>query len=132
LFRTIAYTKAIPDLRFCLDLSHYFVGGEIQGRLSPEADALFDELLKRAPMLDGRVSNGEQVQIDMGPAADNNYTKYFGALWKRAMVHWLKGAKPGDRFIFRVELGPPDYSIRDLNGKEISDRWAQAVAMKSL
>ena len=132
LFRTIAYTRAIPDLRFCLDLSHYFVGGEIGGRLSPEADALFDELLKRAPMLDGRVSNGEQVQIDMGPTADNGYAKYFAGLWKRAMVHWLKGAKPGDTFIFRVELGPPDYSIRDLNGKEISDRWEQAQAMKAL
>ncbi|HWC76058.1 MAG TPA: sugar phosphate isomerase/epimerase, partial [Blastocatellia bacterium] len=123
LFRTIAYTKAIPGLRFCLDLSHYFVGGDVGGRLSPQADALFDELLKRAPMLDGRVSNGEQVQIDMGAAADNSYTKYFAELWKRAMVHWLKAAKPGDLFIFRVELGPPNYSIRDLNGKEISDRW---------
>ena len=132
LFRTIAYTKAIPDLRFCLDLSHYFVGGEIGGRLSPQADALFDELLKRAPMLDGRVSNGEQVQIDVGAAADNSYAKYFAELWKRAMVHWLKGARPGDLFIFRVELGPPNYSIRDLNGKEISDRWEQAKAMKAV
>jgi hypothetical protein len=130
LLRTIEYTKAIPDLRFCLDLSHYFVAGEIGGRLAPEADQLFDQLLMRAAMLDGRVSNGEQVQIDVGPAADSSYAKYFGELWKRAMVHWLKGAKAGDLFIFRVELGPPNYSIRDLSGREISDRWEQAKAMR--
>ena len=132
LFRTVAYTRAIPDLRFCLDLSHYFVGGEIGGRLPSEAEPLFDELLKRAAMLDGRVSNGEQVQIDMGAGADNSYAKYFFELWKRAMVHWLKDAKTGDEFIFRVELGPPNYSIRDLSGREISDRWEQAKAMKAM
>jgi len=132
LFRTVAYTRAIPDLRFCLDFSHYFVAGEIGGKLSPQADELFDILMKRAAMLDGRVSNGEQVQVDMGPAADNNYARYFAELWKRTMVHWLKGARNGDIFIFRVELGPPNYSIRDLNGKEISDRWEQAKLMRSL
>jgi hypothetical protein len=132
LFRTVAYTRAIADLRFCLDLSHYFVAGEIGGRLSAEADELFDALLRRAPMLDGRVSNGEQVQVDMGPSAGNAQATYFAALWKRAMTHWLKQARPGDMFVFRVELGPPSYSILDLSGKEISDRWEQAKLMRAV
>ena len=71
LLRTIGYAQAIPDLRFDLDLSHYIVGGEIGGALSPEADRRFEVVMRRAAMLDGRVSNGEQVQVDMGPAADN-------------------------------------------------------------
>jgi hypothetical protein len=132
LLRTVAYAKAVPGIRFCLDLSHYFVAGEIGGRLTPDADALIDVLIERASMLDGRVSNGEQVQIDMGSQADNKPTQYFAELWKRAMIAWLTHAGAGDVFIFRVELGPPSYSILDLNGREISDRWEQATLMRAL
>lgn len=78
--RTIAYTEAIPDLRFDLDLSHYVVAGEIGGSLSPEAERRFDVVMRRAAMLDGRVSNGEQVQVDMGPAADNAPARVFAGL----------------------------------------------------
>jgi hypothetical protein len=132
LLRTVAYAKAIPGLRFCLDLSHYFVAGEIGDRLTPEADALVGVLIGRASMLDGRVSNGEQVQVDMGPQVDNKLTQYFAELWKRTMIAWLAHAGAGDVFIFRVELGPPSYSILDLNGREISDRWEQATLMRAL
>jgi hypothetical protein len=130
LLRTVAYTEAIPDLRFCLDLSHYVVAGEFGGPLPAEADAAIDVLLRRAPMLDGRVSNGEQVQVAVDTADDN--TKRFAALWKRAMVYWLKSAKRGDVFVFRAELGPPSYSILDPQGKEISDRWEQAKVLRAL
>jgi hypothetical protein len=83
-------------------------------------------------MLDGRVSNGEQVQIDVGPSADNLHARRFAALWKRVMVSWLKRAQPGDILPFRVELGPPDYAILDLEGREISDRWAQTLVLRTL
>ena len=48
------------------------------------------------------------------------------------MVGWLRGAKRGDVFPFRVELGPPDYAILGADGREISDRWEQQKAMKAL
>ncbi len=132
LFRAINYAETIPDLRFCLDLSHYFVAGEIGGKLSPQADQAFDALLRRAAMLDGRVSNGEQVQVDIGASGDTPHAKNHAELWKRAMVYWLKSAKPGDMFVFRVELGPPNYSILVLDGQEMSNRWEQAKVMRSL
>ena len=132
LLRTVAYAEAIPDLRFDLDLSHYFVAGEIGGAPSAEARKRFDVLMARAVMLDGRVSNGEQVQIDMGPAADSEQTRVFAGLWKKVMVGWLKTARPGDLFPFRVELGPPVYAILDPSGKEISDRWGQQKLMAKL
>jgi len=86
LIRTIGYTEAIPDLRFDLDLSHYIVAGEIGGRLSPEADRRFDIVMQRAAMMDGRVSNGEQVQVDMGPAADNAPARVFAGLRMRDLA----------------------------------------------
>lgn len=132
LLRTVRYAKAIPDLRFALDVSHYVVAGELTGELSPEARGAFDVLVERTAMLDGRVSNGEQVQIDIGSRGDTPHAKRFAALWKQAMIAWLQNAAPGDLFIFRVELGPPDYAIRDLSGRELSDRWGQALVMRDL
>ncbi|MGH9158524.1 MAG: sugar phosphate isomerase/epimerase family protein, partial [Vicinamibacteraceae bacterium] len=132
LLRTVGYANAIPDLRFALDLSHYVVGGELTGELSSEARGAFDVLVGRTAMLDGRVSNGEQVQIDIGSRGDTPHAKRFAAVWKQAMVTWLEDAMPGDLFIFRVELGPPDYAIRDLSGREISDRWGQALVIRDL
>ena len=130
LVRTVGYATAIPDLRFCLDISHYVVAGELGGRLSPEADAALDALLRRAPMVDGRVSNGEQVQVAVDPASED--TKKFLALWKRAMVYWLKGARRGEQFVFRVELGPPGYGIVAPGGRELSDRWEEAKVLRGL
>jgi hypothetical protein len=80
LLRTVEYTKAVPELRFDLDLSHYFVAGEIGGDLTAEALRAFDTIMARAVMLDGRVSNGEQVQIDIGPTGDNAHARRFAAL----------------------------------------------------
>jgi len=132
LLRTAEYTRGIPELRFDLDLSHYFVAGEIGGDLTAEALRAFETIMARAVMLDGRVSNGEQVQIDIGPTGDNPHARRFAALWKRVMVSWLERAKAGDVLPFRVELGPPSYAILDLEGREISDRWAQTLVIRTL
>ena len=132
LLRTVEYTRAVPELRFDLDLSHYFVAGEFGGDLTAEARGTFEAILARAVMLDGRVSNGEQVQIDIGPAGDNPHARRFADLWKKVMVSWLERAKPGDVLPFRVELGPPSYAILDREGREISDRWAQTLVIRAM
>ena len=130
--RTVSYTRQIPDLRFDLDLSHYVAAGELGGDFPPAAVEAFDAIMARAGMLDGRVSNGEQVQIDIGPAGDTPHARRFAAVWKKAMAGWLKRAGKGDVLPFRIELGPPDYAIRDLSGREISDRWAQTLVFRTL
>src|SRR6266540_1807735 len=113
--RTVSYTRQIPDLRFDLDLSHYVAAGELGDDFPPAATEAFDAIMARAGMLDGRVSNGEQVQIDIGPAGDTPHARRFAAVWKKAMAGWLKRAGKGDVLPFRIELGPPDYAIRDLS-----------------
>jgi hypothetical protein len=132
LLRAVAYAKAIPEARFDLDFSHYLVAGEMGGALSPEAEAALAVLMERATMLDGRVTNGEQVQVDISNPAYRPHVDRQAALWKRVMKGWLRTAGRGDVFPFRVELGPPDYAILGLDGREISDRWEQQKAMKTL
>jgi hypothetical protein len=48
------------------------------------------------------------------------------------MAGWLQKAQPGDILPFTCELGPIYYSIPDLSGKEISDRWQQALIIRRL
>jgi hypothetical protein len=132
LLRTVALAEAIPDLRFDLDFSHYLVAGEMTGALPPAAEAALGALMRRAAMLDGRVSNGEQVQVDLLDPAHREHVERVAALWKRVMSGWLRGASRGDVFPFRVELGPPGYAIVGPGGREISDRWAQQRALRDL
>jgi hypothetical protein len=132
LVRTVGYARAIPDLRFDVDFSHYLVAGELTGALGPEAEAAFGVLVERAIMLDGRVSNGEQVQVDFTNPVYRPHLERVSALWKRVMLRWLRGAAPGDVFPFRVELGPPDYAILGADGREIVDRWALQKQLKAL
>jgi hypothetical protein len=74
----------------------------------------------------------EQVQVDIDNPACREATGRTAALWKRVMKGWLKTARRGDVFPFRVELGPPDYAILDANGREPTDHWEQQKAMKAL
>jgi len=132
LLRTVGYAQRIPDMRFDLDFSHYIVAGELGGEFSKEAAAALFVLADKAIMLDGRVSNGEQVQVDADNPAYARHVERTATMWKRVMVRWLRYAERGDVFPFRVELGPPDYAILGVDGRETSDRWAQQKAMKSL
>jgi hypothetical protein len=132
LLRTVGYAQRIPDLRFDADFSHYIVAGEMGGEFSKEAAAAFFVLMDRAIMLDGRVSNGEQVQVDLDNAAYRRHVERISAMWKYVMARWLRAAEPGEVFPFRIELGPPDYAILGADGREITDRWAQQKTMKAL
>jgi hypothetical protein len=69
------------------------------------------------------------VQIDTGPRATIR-ARRFAALWKKVMVS-LNGRSRATCFL-RVELGPPCYAILDREGREISDRWAQSLVIRTL
>lgn len=135
LIRTARYVRAIPDLRLTIDLSHYVVAGEVR-EITPPLEALFDELLRRTSCIHARVSNGEQVQVDVGPNGEHPMFGHFKRWWLKGMGYWLRETQPGDVFPFVTELGPPDYAItrsRDSFGQreEISDRWQQALLLKN-
>ena len=129
---TASWAENIPGIQIHADLSHPVVSYEVGGPPSGHIARAFESILARTGMIDGRVSNGKQVQIDIGPAGDTKEAKLFASWWKRAMVKWLRAAKPGDVFVFKSELGPPGYSIVGPDGREISDRWAQALVMRDL
>ncbi|NHN29889.1 TIM barrel protein [Paenibacillus sp. S3N08] len=135
LLRTVEYVKAIPDLRLTIDLSHYVVAGEMVGSLE-KVEPLFDSLLRRTSSIHARVSNGEQVQVDIGPNGEHPMVPSFMRWWIQGITYWLQQAKTSDILPFVIELGPPSYSITTnnfhSNKQEISDRWQQALVLKSI
>jgi sugar phosphate isomerase/epimerase len=136
LIRTAQYVRVLPELRLTIDLSHYVVAGELNGPLA-KAEEHFEWLLQRTSAIHARVSNGEQVQIDVGTEGDHPMLKNFERWWRKGMAYWLKQAQPGDVLPFVTELGPPGYyaiTRRDNAGREIeiSDRWQQALLFKRI
>ena len=131
LMLTARWAAEIPGVQLHGDLSHLVVCYGFGRGGDPVAKA-YDAILARVGMLDGRISNGQQVQIDVGPGGEHPAAKGFQKMWTRAMTRWLENAGPGDIFLFKPELGPPPYSILGLDGEEISDRWAQALVIREL
>ncbi|WP_251032150.1 sugar phosphate isomerase/epimerase family protein [Mesobacillus foraminis] len=141
LLRTVEYAQRLPGLELTIDFSHYVVAGEMR-TVSEEAEELLQKLLPRTKSIHARISNGEQVQIDipmsgsMGEESSANkyehsMLKHFQRWWLGGMRSWRQAAKDGEVLPFVCELGPPPYAItvrgRDDLPCEVSDRWTQAL-----
>jgi sugar phosphate isomerase/epimerase len=130
-YRVLKLIDRVPDIRFCADLSHFVVSGSLGGASSQEWVQRWGPILDRSDSFQCRISNGEQVQVDVGDGSSKLAQKWV-ELWAEILRRWLKRAQPGDFFPATSELGAPNYSIVDLNGVEISDRWQQSLVMKRL
>lgn len=135
LLRTTAYVKHLDELRLTIDFSHYVVAGELH-TVSEEAEALLQQLLVRTSSIHTRVSNGEQVQIDIGDNGEHIMVPHYKRWWKDGMRHWTEQAASGSRFPVVVELGPPGYAItideHAARSMEISDRWTQSLLFQRI
>jgi sugar phosphate isomerase/epimerase len=129
--QTLALIDAVPDIRITADLSHFVVVGEFYGWDDERAHERMAPILERVAHIHGRVSNGEQVQVDCGDG-NTPWARFFVKLWTLAIRNWRAGAGPGDILPFCSELGPPRYAITTPDGQEFSDRWEQSLVMKRL
>jgi sugar phosphate isomerase/epimerase len=120
-----------PEARFTGDFSHFILVSEFYGWEHERAIERMMPVLERTSHLHGRISNGEQVQVDVGDGSGQT-AQFFVDIWTATMRAWRKGAGPGDVFPFASELGPPRYAMTGPDGKEFSDRWAQSLVMKKL
>lgn len=133
LIRTAAYAEQVPQLRLTADLSHYVLAGEMLN-VSEEAQSYIDPLLGRTDCIHARLSNGEQIQVDIGPNGSHPMLYQYGSWWKEAMRKWRLTHQEGGSFLFIPELGPPPYAITtdEPTGRkiEISDRPHQVLFLK--
>jgi hypothetical protein len=129
--RTVKVLSRFKKIRFMGDFSHYVLCGTVEGEWSGEVWEHFEQIARRCSAWHGRVSSGQQIQVDIGDGS-GEAAGQFKKLWTFGMTAWLAKAMPGDVLPFTCELGPAPYSITDLSGRELSDRWQQSLVIKRL
>jgi hypothetical protein len=136
LLRTAKYVQMLPNLRLTIDFSHYILAGEIEG-YNEKAEQFFDILLQRTSCIHGRVSNGQQIQVNIDSYSEQPMLEHFVRWWEKGILNWLQAAQRGDIFPFVCELGPPNYAMTRVNQQhslieENSNRWQQSLILKRL
>ncbi|KRQ07450.1 xylose isomerase [Bradyrhizobium pachyrhizi] len=132
LFFTLKLLDCFPDLRLTADLSHYLVGREFAWPVDDVNHSLIHRILDNAWGLHGRIASREQVQISLSFPQHQDWVKLFLGWWEYGIRSWKRRAGPDAVLTFLCELGPPPYAITGADGKELSDRWTEALIMKDM
>jgi hypothetical protein len=121
-----------PDLRLTADISHYLVGREFAWPVDDENHAMMHRVLRNSWGIHGRIASREQVQISLGFPQHQGWVELFMGWWEYAIRSWRTRAGPDAVLTFLCELGPPPYAITGPDGAELSDRWQDALVLKSM
>lgn len=121
----------MPELPLLADLSHYVCGQEMNLPITPRNQELVERVLANTQAFHGRVSSAEQMQLEWGFAIHQPWVQQFMQWWQHGFTNWLSRAAQGDSLTFTCELGPAPYAISDADGRDRSDRWQDAQAMRA-
>ena len=129
---TLDLLAQMPDLKLLADLSHYVVGRELPEPGSVEDDEQVRTILRHSWGFHGRIASSEQVQVGLDFSQHQPWVERFTGWWRYGVEHWLGRADTPQSLSFTCELGPPPYAITDAQGRELTDRWAEALKLKAL
>jgi len=129
---TLDLLAQMPDLKLLADLSHYVVGRELPEPGAVEDDEHIRTILRHSWGFHGRVASSEQVQVSMAFPQHQAWVERFIGWWRYGIEDWLARPDTGQSLSFTCELGPPPYAITGADGREISDRWAEALKMQGM
>jgi hypothetical protein len=132
LFFTLRLLDCFPDLRLTADLSHYLVGREFAWPVDDINHALIHRVLDNAWGIHGRIASREQVQISLGFPQHKGWVSLFLGWWEHGIRSRRRRAGPDATLTFLCELGPAPYAITGPDGRELSDRWQDALVMKDM
>jgi hypothetical protein len=128
---TLQLIDAIPEMRLCADLSHFVLDREMPIPLSATNREHINRILDRADCFQGRISNREQIQVQIDFAQHQPWVDLFKDWWLDGMRLWQERNTDDSTLPFLCELGPPSYAMTDQNGLELSDRWDESLTIKS-
>lgn len=77
-------------------------------------------------------ASSEQVQVALGFPQHHAWVQRFTQWWRYGIEDWLARPDTSHSLSFTCELGPPPYAITGSDGRELSDRWAEALQMQAL
>ena len=131
MFMTLQLLDAIPELRLTADLSHYCLNREMSAPITAQNQAWIQQLLERSDSFQGRISSHEQIQLPLHFPQTQKCIVIFKDWWKRGFRSWRTRAGDNETLIFLCELGPPEYAFTDANNEELSDRFEEAIRIRS-
>jgi hypothetical protein len=130
LYTTVQLLEAVPAMRLAADLSHYVVDREMPSKPTPALQTLVSRVLARSDSFQGRVAARGQIQIALDFPQNAKWVALFREWWREGFASWrARHAGSEAALVFLSELGPPDYAITDRNGRELSDRWSEALQL---
>jgi hypothetical protein len=130
LFTTVQLLDAVPAMRLAADLSHYVVDREMPCPPTPPLQGLITRVLERSDSFQGRVAARGQIQIPLGFPQSAKWVELFRRWWRQGFDAWHVRHRTDDAtLVFLCELGPPDYAITAADGRELSDRWEEALTL---
>lgn len=131
LYYTLQLMELLPDMRLCADLSHFVLDREMRLPI-PTADAEHIEcVLRRSDCFQGRVASREQIQIQLDFPQHQKWVEVFRTWWKSGIRAWRERSPDDATLQFLCELGPPPYAMTDRHQRELSDRWREALDIRS-
>jgi len=130
LYSTLCLLDAIPEMRICADLSHYVVDREFWYPLSQRDMGLISRILERSDSFQGRVASRQQIQLQLDFPQNQKWVELFKGWWREGLESWRARNDSGD-CVFLCELGPPEYAMTGPDGFEMSNRWEEALLIKS-
>ena len=128
LYSTLCLLDAIPEMRMCADLSHYVVDREFWHPVSKRDMGLISRILQRSDSFQGRVASRQQIQLQLDFPQHKKWVELFRHWWHEGLQGWRQ-RNQGD-CIFLCELGPPEYAMTGPDGREMSNRWDEALQIK--
>ena len=129
LYVTLQLIERIPEMRLAADLSHYVVDREFRYPLSARDLGLVSRILDRADSFQGRVASRQQIQLQLDFPQHAKWVALFRDWWREGLAGWRARNRSGTCH-FLCELGPPEYAMTDATGREMSDRWHEALTIK--
>ncbi|NOR21032.1 MAG: sugar phosphate isomerase/epimerase [Xanthomonadales bacterium] len=131
LYYALQLIEEVPEMRLCADLSHYVIDREMPIPLSGRDRSFMSRILNRSDCFQGRISNREQIQIQIDFPQHQAWVEQFKSWWKEGILGWRQRSDADATLPFLCELGPPPYAITDANGQELSDRWLEALTIRN-
>lgn len=131
LFFTLSLLDAVPEMRLAGDFSHYLVDREFKLPLAEWERGLLSRCIARCDSFQGRVASRQQVQLPLGFPQHRKWVELFQSLWEEGFRSW-RAREPGADLVFLCELGPPEYAMTGADGRELSNRWEEAQALRRM
>lgn len=129
MFATLQLIDAVPEMVLCADLSHYVVGREFDFPPDARTQSHVSRILQRSGSFQGRIASRQQIQVPFGFPQYQKWLSLFLAWWEEGFRHWRQSGASGP-LNFLCELGPHEYAITGPDGRELSDRWEEALILK--